>query len=107
MSLHSRQRAFCVGLACAVPLLNVAIWIGVALRPPPPPPPVAWSLPQALLSALTPSSTTSTPSTEPSVAPPPPSSTVTRPVRPAPLAKPSPRTPGARTDIVNPWERRE
>jgi hypothetical protein len=104
MSLRRRQRAFCVGVACAVPLLNAAMWIGVALRPPPPPPPVAWSLPRALLSALTPSST---PSTEPSAAPAAAPSTAPRPVRPAPLAKPAPPKPGARSDIVNPWERRD
>jgi hypothetical protein len=34
-------------------------------------------------------------------------SSAPRPARRAPLAQPLSRTPGVRSDIVNPWERRE
>jgi len=107
MRLRQRRRVFCVGVASAIPLLNVALWIGIALRPPPPPPPVAWSLPRALLSALTPSSTPSasaaapsavatTPTTFASTAP----SAAPRPIRHAAPSRPF-KTPDR--DIVNPW----
>jgi hypothetical protein len=115
MSLRRRQRTFVVGLACAIPLVNVAIWIGVALRPPPPRPPVVWSLPRALLSALTPSlppsaepsavatpASMATPSALPAASPgsaTTASSAAPRPVRPAaPTRYASPHR-----EIVDPW----
>jgi hypothetical protein len=104
MRLRQRRRAFCVGVASAIPLLNVALWISIALRPPPPPPPVAWSLPRALLSALT---SSSTPSASPAPAAPsasasPVASGSAPPMR-RPLAARPPAKVGARSDIVEPW----
>jgi hypothetical protein len=102
MTGRQRRRIFCVGVASVIPLLNVALWIGIALRPPPPPPPVAWSLPRALLSALTPSST---PSASTATAAPSASPAASGPVPPmhAPRAVRLPAKVGERSDIVEPW----
>lgn len=104
MRLRQRRRIFCVGVASAIPLLNVALWIGIALRPPPPPPPVAWSLPRALLSALT---SSSTPSASPATVAPSASASPVASGSAPPLHRPSAARPpakvGARSDIVEPW----
>jgi hypothetical protein len=104
MRLRQRRRVFCVGVASAIPLLNVALWIGIALRPPPPPPPVAWSLPRALLSALTSSSTPSaSPATAALSASASPVASGSAPTMHRPSAARPPAKVGARSDIVEPW----
>ena len=104
MRLRQRRRVFCVGVASAIPLLNVALWISLALRPPPPPPPVAWSLPRALLSALTSSSTSSaSPATVAQSASASPVASGSAPLLHRPSAARPPAKVGARSDSVEPW----
>jgi hypothetical protein len=47
-----RPGSFAVLAVWSVPLLNLALWIAVAIRPPPPAPVFAWPQPWAILSAV-------------------------------------------------------
>lgn len=106
-----KPRACALLVVWAVPALNVAIWIALAIQPPPPAPVVAWPRPWALLALLKPPNA---PSTEPSASAAAPSAVATLPsaapsaaprpgVRRAPPARVSPLKPGIHGEIVDPW----